>query len=282
MYHPLYNREMSNANDGVVRVERDGAIATLVLERPDRHNALNEAMWSSLEEAVTGLEAAPPRAVVLTGAGERAFSAGMDVNPDNPQVSGLVDAVTRGDRAPVERTLARIRSIADRLALLPVPVVAALNGLAYGAGAEIAVRCDLRVVDPRAVICFSEVRLGLMPDVGGGVALARLVGPGRAADLILTGRKVGADEALSLGVVSRVSAPGRALHEAQSLARTIAANGPRAVRAALDVIRRAADLPEREALALELSHAAGLVASGECAVGISAFLQRMDPVFADP
>jgi enoyl-CoA hydratase/carnithine racemase len=178
--------------------------------------------------------------------------------------------------------LTELRRIADRLFRLPVPIIAAINGTAFGGGAELAVRCDLRVMDPLATLSFSEVRLGLMPDWGGGVALTRLVGPSRAADLILTARRVGAEEALALGVVNRVCAPGAALGAAQELAESIAANGPRAVKSALAVIRATPDSTERDALALELESAASLIASGECIFGIGAFFSRTPPSFPDP
>lgn len=257
-------------------------VAVLTLDRPERHNTLDERMWDALDAALDRLEQRLPRALVLTGAGDKAFSAGMDVNPDNPQIAGLVEGVQRHEREPGLRLLQRLRRSVDRLVGQPVPVIAALNGLAYGGGAELAARCDLRVADPAATISFSEVRLGLMPDWGGGPALARLVGPSRAADLILTARKVGAEEALALGLVNRISAPGLARQEAQQLAETIAGNGPRAVRAALEVIRRAGDLPLQEALALELDRAADLIATGECVHGITAFMARQPPRFPEP
>lgn len=266
---------------GTVRVERRGPVAVVTLDRPGRRNALGHVMWAALGRAADELHAAPPRAVVLTGAGE-AFCAGMDINPDNPQIAQLIGAVAQRDVAPVRAMLDDLHRVLDRLFSLPVPIVAAIGGLAYGGGAELATRCDLRVADPAATICFSEVRLGLMPDWGGGVALGRLLGPGRAADLILTARKVGADEALGLGLFNRVSAPGGSLAEAVGLAETIAGNGPRAVRAALAVIRGAADLPRREAITAELEAAAALIATGECQAGISAFLGRTPPHFADP
>lgn len=267
-------------SEGTVHVERRGAVAVVTLDRPERKNALGEAMWAGLGRAADELHAATPRAVVLTGAGG-AFSAGMDVAPDNPQVAALVSAVQSGDVGPCRAFLRGLHDVLDRLFALPVPILAAVGGLAYGGGAEIAARCDLRVADPTAVFCFSEVRLGLMPDLGGGVALARLLGPGRAADLILTARKVGADEALALGLVNRVSAPGCCLDDAVALAAQIADNGPRAVRAALAVLRRATDVPFPDAVALELSTAADLIASGECQVGIAAFLSRTRPAFPD-
>jgi enoyl-CoA hydratase/carnithine racemase len=268
-------------SDGTVHVERRGHVAVVTLDRPGRRNALGHVMWAALGRAADELHAQPPRAVVLTGAGD-AFCAGMDVNPDNPQVAQLVGAVAQQDVAPVRAMLADLHRVLDRLFALPVPIVAALGGLAYGGGAELATRCDLRVADPAATICFSEVRLGLMPDLGGGVALARLIGPGRAADLILTARKVGADEALGLGLFNRVSAPGGVLAEAIGLAEAIAGNGPRAVRAALGVIRGAADLPWREAIAAELEAAAALIATGECQTGITALFARTAPRFIDP
>lgn len=264
-----------------VTLERRGAVAVLTLDRPERHNAMSEAMWDALEARLDELEAALPRAVVLTGAGEIAFCAGFDVNPDNPQVSRLMASVQNGDRGPAEALLRRLRGAIDRLVGLPVPVIAALNGLAYGGGAELAVRCDLRVSDPAARLCFSEVRLGLMPDWGGGPALARLLGPSRATDLILTARRVGAEEALQLGLVNRVSAPGQAREEALALAGAIGENGPRAVRAALSVLREAGDRPFAEALEVELGRAADLIASGECLHGIPAFIAKKTPVFPD-
>lgn len=262
-----------------VRLERagtpgDGAVAVVTLDRPERRNALDANMWADFDRVVGELEADLPRVVVVTGAGDRAFSAGMDVNPDNPQVGGLMTAVATHDRAPVHAMLAPIRGCVDRLVALRVPVIAAVNGLAYGGGAEIATRCDLRVADPAAVICFSEVTLGLMPDWGGGVALTRLLGPARAADLILTARKVAADEALALGLVNRVSAPGQALAEALAIAQGMAARGPTAIRFALEVIRRTPELPLADALALELDRAVALIASGECVPYITAFFSR--------
>ncbi len=268
-------------SDGV-RLERRGPVALVTLDRPRRHNAFDAAMWGSLEHTVAHLRADPPRVVVLTGTGERSFCAGFDVNPDNPQVAALLDAMEHGRRAPAEGLLRDIRRVVDDLCALPVPLIAAVNGDAYGGGAELAVRCDLRVMAPQAIVCFSEVRLGLMPDWGGGPALVRLVGASRAADLILTARRLEAPEALQLGVVNRVSAPSRCREEALELAAAIAANGPRAVRAALALIRATGDLPLARALDRERDAAASLIASGECLRGVEAFLKGQKPEFEDP
>lgn len=266
--------------DGNIRLEWRNRVALMILDRPDRHNAFNETMWSALERTVGELSGNLPRAVVITGSGG-SFCAGMDVNPDNPQITELADALTRCDRGPVEALIRRIRGAVDKLCDLGAPLIAALNGNAYGGGAELACRCDIRMMDPRAAICFSEVRLGLMPDWGGAVGLTRLVGPGRAADMVLSGRKVGAEEAFRMGLADRVSQPGRAVDEAMELAATIAANGPRAVRHALRVIRGVPGLDYPAALELETREAVDLIAGGECVTGIAAFLEKKKPDFLD-
>jgi enoyl-CoA hydratase/carnithine racemase len=238
-------------------------------------------MWECLDKVVAELKQSLPRVIVLTGAGDKAFCSGFDVNPENPLVRQLLAATEGNDKGPAYELIRRVRTSTDSLVSLPVPIIAAINGLAYGGGAEIASRCDLRVMDPKAVICFSEVRLGLMPDHGGVVGLTHLVGASKATDLILTARKVGAEEAFQLGLTNRISAPGKALEEALSLALSIAENGPRAVRHALSVIRKTGDLTTREALELETEEAVTLIASGECIHGVSAFLTRQKPDFND-
>jgi enoyl-CoA hydratase len=205
----------------------------------------------------------------------------MDVGLDNPQVSHLVEAVQNHNRKPVEALIHRIRGAVDRFTALPVPLIAAINGNAYGGGAELAVRCDLRVMDPEAVICFSEVRLGLMPDWGGGAALVRLVGPGTATDVLLTARKISAKEAMDMGMINRICRKGRALEEAKTLAEHIVKNGPRAVRSCLSLIRKSPDLSLEKALDMESETAVSLITGGECMHGITAFLSKTDPDFPD-
>ncbi|MCK4535174.1 MAG: enoyl-CoA hydratase/isomerase family protein [Syntrophobacterales bacterium] len=265
-----------------IRLEFTDHIAVITIDRPQRMNTFNQIMWSELERVVAKLRENLPRVIVLTGAGDKAFSAGFDVNIDNPQVSNLVEAVQKHDCSPVEKLIRRIRTAVDGLVCLPVPVIAAINGKAYGGGAELAVRCDLRVMDPDAVISFSEVRLGLMPDWGGGVSLTRLVGPSIAADLILSARRVTAEDALKIGLVNRISERGKALQDSMALAETIAGHGPRAVMHALKVIRKSPDLSLKDALDLETEEAADLIASGECYHGIMAFLSKEKPEFPNP
>ncbi|HQI74047.1 MAG: enoyl-CoA hydratase/isomerase family protein [Smithella sp.] len=265
-----------------ISLKRQEHIAIITLDRPAKHNALDEHMWNCMDDVVTKLKQNLPRVIVITGAGEKAFCAGFDVNPENLLLTPILSAAESHDKRPAHELIYRIRTSIDKLVSLPVPIIAAINGLAYGGGAEIAARCDLRVMNPHAVFCFSEVRLGLMPDHGGVVGLSKLVGASRAADLILTARKVNAQEALHLGLTNRISAPGKALDEALTLAVDISENGPRAVRHALAVIRRTGDLTTQEALELETQQAVDLIASGECIHGVAAFLTRQKPEFPEP
>jgi enoyl-CoA hydratase/carnithine racemase len=265
-----------------IEVERKASLAIVTIARQDRLNAFNQAMFEALEDAARALSKGTlPRAVIITGAGPNAFCAGFDVNPDNPMVAEMARAVDRGEKDPITRSIAALRAAVDRFVALPVPIIAALNGKAYGGGAELAVRCDLRVMDPAAEICFSEVKLGLMPDWGGGATLSHLIGAASAADLILTARRIGADEALALGLVNRVSAPGNALNDAIAMAEAISRNGPRAVCSALKVIRAGRHLSLKETLDLEQRTAVDLIASGECLHGIGAFLSGETATFPD-
>ena len=264
-----------------IAVEKQGPLAMVILRRPDRLNAFNLAMFAALEDAVRELSIAPlPRAVIVTGAGD-AFCSGFDVNPDNPMVAEMARAMEHREKLPISRSIGTLRAAVDRFVALPLPIIAAINGKAFGGGAELAVRCDLRVMDPAAEICFSEVRLGLMPDWGGGATLTHLIGSAAASDLILTARRVGADEAMRMGLVNRISAPGSALDAALEMAEAIVRNGPRAVRAALQVIRAGRNLSLQETLDLEQQTAVDLIASGECLHGIGAFLAGHAPEFPD-
>jgi len=262
--------------------EKNNYLSWITLNRPEARNAQTDTMRTEIMQCLEdSRDDDNIRIIIITGAGDKAFSAGFDVNPDNPMVKSLMEAVENKDPVPCAAFLKRLRDPVDKLVGIPVPIICAINGLAYGGGAELASRCDIRVMDSDAMICFSETKLGLMPDWGGGPALARVVGQSIATDLLLTARRVGAEEALSLGIVNRISRKGEALKEALDLARSIARNGPTAVRYALSIIRKTNDLPFDEILELELEKAAALIASGECIHGITAFLTKKEAEFPD-
>lgn len=264
-----------------VEYEREGHIGIVRLNRPQRMNTFDTRMFAALETVTQDLQDNLPRVLIIAGTGGN-FCAGFDVNPDNPYVERLVKGLEAGDDAPVAECIHEFRRIIDGFVSLPVPVIAALDGKTYGGGAELATRCDIRIMDPDAEICFSEVRLGLMPDWGGGATLAALLGRARAADLILTARKIDAREAEKIGLVNRISSPAGVLDEAKKTAQMIAENGPRSIRSALEIIRKSTDLTLQENLALESKRAIALISSGECFHGIGAFLARKKAEFPDP
>lgn len=268
-------------NDSKIEIQIQNRIALVTLNRTEKKNAFDASMFSALETVTQKLEHSLPRAIIITGAGDQAFCAGFDVSPENPLVADFLEVLGTRDIEPARQLIQRIRKAVDGFVSLPVPIIAAINGAAYGGGMELAVRCDLRVMDPKAELCFSEVRLGLMPDWGGGPCLTQLVGKGVASDLILTARRVTAQEALGLGLVNRLSEPGRAVDAALKLAEQIAQNGPRAVGHALSVIRQSQGLSLEKALELEAEMAAQLIITGECLQGITAFLEKKTPRFPD-
>jgi enoyl-CoA hydratase/carnithine racemase len=268
-------------SDRKIQLEIQNKIALVTLNRAGKKNAFDASMFTALEQVTDDLKHNLPRVIVITGDGDEAFCSGFDVNPENPLVADFLEVLGKNDIEPARRLVNRVRKAVDGFVSLPVPIIAAINGLAYGGGMELATRCDLRVMDRTAHLCFSEVRLGLMPDWGGGPYLTRLVGSAIASDLILTARTVNAAEALQIGLVNRVSEKGRSVDDAFNLAEQIAQNGPKAIRHALAVIRQSRDLPLEKALELEAEMAAELIVSGECIHGITAFMEKKKPEFPD-
>ena len=250
-------------------ISADGQIATLTLNRAEARNAVDRLMAEALVDILGDLgERRLLRAMVVTGAGARAFSAGADLKE-------------RLRLSPDERSAhtEAIATAAERLAALPVPTVAALRGFALAGGAELALACDLRVAGMDVVIGFPEVRVGVFPGAGGVVRLPRLVGTGVATDLLLTGRRVDAQEAYRLGLVDRLVASEDVVATAQALAGQIAENAPLAVRAAKQALAASAVLPAMEAARIVREYRRALDASEDYAEGLAAFAEGRPPRF---
>jgi enoyl-CoA hydratase len=250
-------------------VERDGAVAVVTLNRPKVLNALNQRTLEELGHAIDELGAEDTvRAIVLTGAGEKAFVAGADINELATQspVSG--------------RELARRgQALFSRIEQLGKPVIAAIGGFALGGGCELAMACTFRVAADTARLGQPEVNLGLIPGYGGSQRLLRLVGKDRAMDLILTGRMIEAEEALRIGLVTRVVPAASLLQEARLFAQELASKAPLAVRYAMQAIERGSEMPFDEACEFEAT-LFGLVASTEdMREGTQAFLEKRKPAF---
>ncbi len=245
-----------------------GVVAHLELVNPPL-NLITSDLLDQLDAALAVLEAAEPgdvRAVVVTGRGERAFSAGSDVGEFEAQ------------RGPAGRgRMAREEAAAARLAGLPMPTIAAIEGHALGGGLELALACDLRVASERAKLGLPETRLAVIPGAGGTWRLPRVIGPARAKELILGGRVIAADEAERIGLVTRVAPAGEARAAAEALAAEIAARGPLAVREAKRLIDSALDRDPAAARAAELDASERIFATDDLAEGAAAFLARRDP-----
>jgi enoyl-CoA hydratase len=250
--------------------DRDGGIRVLTVTRPEKLNALNAAVVGDLAEAIAAAEADTTlRCVVVTGAGEKAFIAGADIGE-------LVKL------SPLEgREHARHgQAVLDRLSALPVPTIAAINGFAYGGGLELAMACTLRVASENARMGLPETSLGILPGYGGTQRLARIVGPARALELVLTAEKgLTAAEAERIGLVNKLFPAGGALDGAVALAKKISANGPVACRYAMEAVRRGMEMPLAEGQLLEATLFGLCAATADTKEGMTAFLEKRPAKF---
>ncbi|MFM9108264.1 MAG: enoyl-CoA hydratase/isomerase family protein [Chloroflexota bacterium] len=253
-----------------IDVSRDHHVATVTLNRPEALNAFNSEELAALVQAFSWLRSEPGiRCVILTGAGEKAFAAGADIK----QMAGLDE---QGGHEFGELG----HAAANAIERFPQPVIAAVNGYAFGGGCELALACDLRICSENAVFGQPEVKLGIPPGWGGSQRLPRAVGPGMAAELILTGRNVRADEALRIGLVNAVHPLPDLLPKARELADAIAANSPCAVRAAKAAMSRSFAGNPATGLDTELRLFAAAFATADQKEGMQAFIDKRKPEFA--
>ena len=249
--------------------QTDDGIATVTVNRPDKLNALNATVIDELATIAAELRHDPSvRVVILTGAGAKAFVAGADIG----EIAAIDGA--RG-REFAERGQAAFRAIEA----LGKPVIAAVNGFALGGGCELAMACHIRLASPAARFGQPEVKLGVIPGYGGTVRLPRLVGRGRALELLLTGAMIDADEALRIGLVNRIVAADSLLDEARAMGRTIGQMGPVAVRLTLESVDAADDLGPEAAMAQEAEKFGLACATDDRVEGTRAFLEKRDPVW---
>lgn len=253
----------------LVLVEEDGTVAIVRINRPRALNAMDEAALIALRDAFETLaQSDQVRVIILTGVGERAFVAGADVK-------------AMRDRSPEEaRYFTRLGQAATlAIETTPQPVIAAVRGFALGGGNELAIACDLRIAAADAVFGQPEVSLGIPPGWGATQRLPRLIGPERAKELIFTGRRVGAEEALQIGLISRVVPVESLMDTALETARTIAAQAPRAVAAAKRAINHALDNDLVAGLAYEAEVFASAFTSTDQREGMTAFIEKRPPNF---
>ena len=244
-------------------------IARITFNRPNVLNALNRKTMDELGDCLKKVRADDDiRVLILTGAGEKAFIAGADIN----ELSQQTPVIGR------EFTLYG-QEIIHRLETLGKPAIAAINGFALGGGCELALACTLRIASRNAKLGQPEVKLGIIPGYGGSQRLPRLCGKGVAHELILTGEMISAEEALRVGLVNRVVEPGELLATAEALAKKIDANAPLAVKYALEAVERGMEMPQEEGLYLEATLFGLCCATQDMREGTRAFLEKRSPKF---
>ena len=253
----------------MISVERRDEIAIVSLNRPEKLNAISRAMLRQLTDIFkTFADDTSLRAIILTGAGDKAFSAGTDL-------AELIEVPAEHAREVADGG----QQLCNDVENCPVPVIAAINGIAAGAGCELALASHLRIASPNASFSLPEIKLGIIPGYGGTQRLAREVGQGRALEIMLTARTIPSEEALRIGLISRLAPAGGLLPEAISLANEIAALAPLAIRACLQAVTKGTELPLHEGLALEADLFASLFATQDMREGTRAFLEKRKPVF---
>src|SRR6185436_10496487 len=247
---------------------RDG-VAFVTINRPEKLNALDDRTVAELGEAFAAVAADPAvRGVILTGAGEKAFVAGADI----------AELATQSPVDGKERSI-RGQRVLDRIERLGKPVIAAVNGFALGGGCELAMACHVRVASENAKLGTPEVKLGIMCGYAGTQRLPRLVGKGRALEMLLTGEMVDAAEALRIGLVNRVVPREKLLAEAEGLMRKMLANGPVSLRFTLEAVNDGLEMPLDEAQRGEATLFGLICSTGDMKEGTKAFLEKRPAKF---
>ena len=252
-----------------VHLTRQDEFALITLDRQEALNALSSAVLRELAQAFEQVAVGDARALIVTGAGTKAFCAGADIK----ELVGRSLTEQRRDAAFGQAVLARLDT-------LPMPSIAAINGYAFGGGLELALACTFRIAAPTAKMGLPEIKLGLIPGYGGTQRLPRVVGEARALEMIMSARTVDAEEAERIGLVHRVI-EGDAVAGAMAFARSFSAYGLPALKLARDAVKRALDVPLHEGLKLEADLNTLAFQTEDAAEGMNAFMQKRKPQFKD-
>lgn len=257
----------------VVLRETLGPVKLLTLNWPHNLNALDYELINQLMALLDQLEEDDEvRTIVLTGAGDRAFSAGADI-------ACFAASVRRGQAAALREFVRRGQRLTARIETFPKPIIVAVNGLAHGGGCEITEAAPLAIASDRPEFCKAEINLGFAPPFGGTQRLPRLIGRKRALRMLLTAEVIPASQACAYGLINEVVAHEKLLDATIGLARTIAGKSPLAIAACLGSVTRGINVPIDEGLGIEADHFARMVGTRDIEEGISAWLERRAPQF---
>lgn len=263
----LYSVENTTQDANGYAVTAD-AIAIITINRPDKHNALNQTVLRELSAAFSVAQFDDHvKGVLLTGSGVRSFVAGADIS----EFKGMTPL-------EAQALAARGQGVLNQIEQMPKPVLAAVNGFALGGGCELAMACHLRVASENAVLGQPEVNLGIIPGYGGTQRLPRLVGRGLAMEMILSGKPVDAKRAYEIGLVNHVFSSETLLDQAKKFLRSMTSRAPLAVRLGMEAVRQA-DLPLANGLQYEAALFGQVVSSDDFIEGVDAFLQKRSPNF---
>ncbi|HBB94985.1 MAG TPA: enoyl-CoA hydratase [Blastocatellia bacterium] len=252
-----------------VLYEKKGAVAYITLNRPQVLNALNQRTWEELRAAFADArDDAEVRGIIVTGAGDKAFAAGADISE-----------LAKATAVEAEKSSSYGQQVLNLVESLGKPVIAAVNGFALGGGCETAMACTIRVASENAKFGVPEVTLGLIPGCGGTQRLPRLVGKGRALQLILSGGMIGADEAYRIGLVNEVVPAADLISRAEAILKPILANAPLSVKFALEAVNNGLNTTITEGLALEASYFGLCAGTEDKKEGTEAFLQKRKAQF---
>jgi len=252
-----------------IHMSRIDELALITLDRPEALNALSFALLHDLSRQLDSIAESDTRALLVTGAGDRAFSAGADIK----ELMGRTLVEQRAGAALGQAVLAKLDQ-------LPMPSIALINGYAFGGGLELALACTFRLAAPTARLGFPEIKLGLIPGYGGTQRLPRLVGEARATELILTGRTVLAEEAERIGLINHI-VEGDLIEAGQTFAREMTGFSLPVLCLARDAIRRAHDLPLHDGLKIEADLSTLAFQTADAVEGMTAFIEKRKPVFKD-
>lgn len=247
----------------------DEEFAVLTIRRPQALNALSFSLIGQIGDKILAAGTSPARALIVTGEGEKAFCAGADIKE-------LQQRDLAAQRQGAEFGQAMF-ALLDRL---PMPSIALVNGYAFGGGCELALACTLRLALPNAKFGLPEVKLGLIPGYGGTQRLPRLIGVGRALEMVMTGRTMGADEALACGLVNRIVQP-PGIAAAKSYAREFSGHGLRALQLAREAVQRSLDVSLHEGLRMEADLSTLAYRTRDAEEGMQAFVDKRKPEFKD-